>query len=468
MRRSALAVITAAAGAAGCGSLLGLDSFTDGTTTTTTGAGGTSQQGGGGSGAGTGGDATGGNGGGGGGNLSFDCKPKGSIFDILSPADLNNHALDPGRLVVVREPQAHLVHLAVVDVDDKAIVARTVKDDANHTPGAPVAVPSGVQGTPRIFGGHFKPPNELHVHGVQFDQGVGSEQLGDYVISLQNESVSLPTSFSPADTPTDCEGNGHIDRVATTEVANNMRCAVSCTDNASTYRRLFLCGTGVTASLVESGASNDPLLDPRAYASNGGGQHTIYVGNDFGGQQGLRYGATTTDLQAVHMFSLTNKPAEVSTLFTMLPNKTNDGVVLLAAKLKVPPVLVPAEIYSGDVKAAQFASLSVVPPPSLTLQQTINSPDDIALYSKPIVGDLSLVSAGANPTQDRVLAGYFTRQGKALLLSKEVVKKTGNEVFLQAAAAQFDDLTVLVVWIEQNGSAYSVRGQSMFCSADGT
>jgi hypothetical protein len=372
-------------------------------------------------------------------------------FDILTAADLGGHAVEAFSLLLVNGNDR--AYVAVIDKVASRLVVGTVRGLGEPT-GSKTEFPftdGALFVTGRESGGQ-----------VIFQGRVGYE-IGQLVFPTTTDGVAATGMFQPYPTLAPaCASPNVAESMAFASVGDQTLYAATCAAPGGSTRALVLGGSAEPKpTLVAEGPRADASLNIHYYTVTNG-QHLLLLDDIMSGEAFFRTGASAADLAAAQPIRFSQDPAELESVFGVVPLPTGDGVSLLLVHFTPPPMLsLVAEV--GVVKS--FASLAEVPPPGFAPIFTL---DNVSQFSPPS----PVVSDGQNhyltltpPSGKSVNLNWFNPEGGMLLPNEPVFTLPDGDrgLILNSAVTQVG-FKLLVAWIEQRDGAYSVRGQRLICT----
>jgi hypothetical protein len=259
---------------------------------------------------------------------------------------------------------------------------------------------------------------------------------------------------------------GSLGEIAFAQEGEKARYIAVCNSSTAGANSLLFVGgwTGKTvqiASDVESAAVMHPIL-----YSFIGGEHLVFF-STHNGAFSFSHGATVEQLAALQPISFSSSAGESQAVLTMSPRTADDGVTIIGAHFNLNAGM--GEYWTGSTLAADYGTLSQVPPPGYAAAQPITALGEAVTPSPPGSSAQGIFSAGATPDDKAVRLFWLTREGKPLAFGQDIYKSVDTTV-RAAAAAPWGESSTLVVWIERTEaslpSQYLVRGQRMACKLD--
>lgn len=433
---------------AGCGSLLGLDDFSDApegasTTSTTSGVGGgattsTSSSNAGGGGSGQGGQGVGGAGGSGG--LVGTCAPQGSAFDVFTANDLGG-TINKDEIRVL-SGNGDGFHVAVVRDMPRTLLVRTVRNGnlspvASFTPAQDFRLRTGVDRGNIVdyFGAIDGVPGQV-----------------TFAKNGNDISTNAPTS-ALFGTPMSCASS--VDRLSFALDGPSVYYAGTCTPGDNT-KVLFI---GDTVNNVEVELGLDDIQANLQRLVHVGGNYVMVTGHDGpGGVTWIRHGQDAAGLLTVH--PLTIDPAYSSLVAGLSPLPTGDGVMLAAATANLNPF--DATFWAGPV--TDYSNFDATPPPTLKAIATYNDPTKVGSQSELALGDDSYAFVRTAFTETDINLTWFSVDGSPLLVDYPITTAPAMVNYHAADMAITQaNLLMFVAWIESVNGTYSVRAQRLIC-----
>jgi hypothetical protein len=422
-----------------------------------------------------------GTGGSGGSAPTGTCTPVGAPFTVLNAADFGYSALDDKPVIVAdpAQPGHPLVHVIVNATTTGQMVVQSISSN-NTMQVANMAIYGGAMydGGPQAqtfapVAGWVTPGSQLFVQGSLGGNNPngGPSGIGQMTFPLDpNQGVLSmpPPSFSPYPTPADCTQPGNVGRMVAIQNGAGVRYATSCNLQNNLESLWLGSDTGAPIS-IGSGIASDAGVNPQMYAYVGGVNFIGLNANNGLAGNGYVYGPDT----ALGPFTpLVLQTGQIGIPMSSPPLPTDAGFAFFAASVNMAETS--GSLWSGAVQATNLAALAQTPPPGLNKILTASTITDIAPLSHPSYDSTYVYIAGSTLSMADVNFYWFLRDGTPLVVGQNVYTSVSSGTITStidaALAAPLSPPTVIVVWIEHDGSSppvYTVKAQLLDCVTSG-